>query len=121
MYKSGLAFDSITGAVRFNEGLLTISDAFKLQSPSSRMELTGQVNLIEQTLDTRLVATLPMSGNLTVIAALAAGLPAAAGVFVISKLFEEQMNKVTSVRYSIVGDWDNPTTKFLGVADSSDE
>lgn len=121
LYKSGLAFDSITGAVRFNEGLLTISDAFKLQSPSSRMELTGQVNLIEQTLDTRLVATLPMSGNLTVIAALAAGLPAAAGVFVISKLFEEQMNKVTSVRYSIVGDWDNPTTKFLGVADSSDE
>ncbi|MDO3388358.1 AsmA-like C-terminal region-containing protein [Gilvimarinus sp. SDUM040013] len=117
LYKSGLAFDSISGAVEFAEGKLTIADAMRLQSPSSRMELTGTLNLKAQTLDTRLVATLPMTGNLTVIAALAAGLPAAAGVFVISKLFEEQMNKMTSVRYAITGDWDDPVTEFIGVAD----
>ncbi|MBU2885435.1 TIGR02099 family protein [Gilvimarinus agarilyticus] len=119
LYKSGLAFDSITGQVAFDEGQLNITKAFQLQSPSSRMELTGSVDMVAQTLDTRLVATLPMTGNLTVIAALAAGLPAAAGVFVISKLFEEQMNKVTSVRYAITGDWDDPQTEFLGVADSA--
>ncbi|WP_041522498.1 YhdP family protein [Gilvimarinus agarilyticus] len=112
LYKSGLTFDAITGSVRFESGQMAVVEPVLLRSPSSRMQLTGTVNLLDQTLDTRLVATLPMGGNLTVIAALAAGLPAAAGVFVISKLFEEQMNKVTSLTYRISGGWDNPVTAF---------
>ncbi|WP_049723613.1 YhdP family protein [Gilvimarinus polysaccharolyticus] len=112
LYKSGLTFDEITGAVHFSRGQMAVAEPVLLRSPSSRMQLTGAVNLVDQTLDTRLVATLPMGGNLTVIAALAAGLPAAAGVFVISKLFEEQMNKMTSISYSITGDWDDPVTAF---------
>jgi uncharacterized protein (TIGR02099 family) len=112
LYKSGLTFDKITGAVHFDSGQMTIVEPVLLRTPSSRMQLTGDVDLVTQTLDARLVATLPMGGNLTVIAALAAGLPAAAGVFVISKLFEEQMNKATSLTYRITGDWDDPVTAF---------
>ena len=117
LYKSGLTFDEITGSVRFESGQMAVVEPVLLRSPSSRMQLTGTVNLLDQTLDTRLVATLPMGGNLTVIAALAAGLPAAAGVFVISKLFEEQMNKVTSLTYRISGDWDDPVTAFDRVSE----
>lgn len=112
LYQSGLTFDEITGAVYFTSGQMAVTEPVLLRSPSSRMQLTGTVNLLDQTLNTRLVATLPMGGNLTVIAALAAGLPAAAGVFLISKLFEEQMNKMTSITYSVTGDWDDPVTAF---------
>ena len=120
LYKSGLTFDSITGTLVFDEGSLHIKNPIQMRSPSSRMQLTGSVDLVEQTLDTQLVATLPMAGNLTVIAALAAGLPAAAGVFVISKLFEEQMNKATSVSYRISGDWDDPVSEFQSAAEAGD-
>lgn len=118
LYKSGLTFDKITGAVRFDSGQLAVTEPVLLRTPSSRMQLTGNVNLIDQTLKMNLVATLPMGGNLTVIAALAGGLPAAAGVFVISKLFEEQMNKATSLTYSITGDWDDPVMAFDRAAEA---
>jgi uncharacterized protein (TIGR02099 family) len=121
LYKSGLTFDEITGAVHFDAGQMVVAEPVLLRTPSSRMQLTGTVDLVDQTLDTRLVATLPMGGNLTVIAALAAGLPAAAGVFVISKLFEEQMNKVTSLTYSITGDWDDPVTAFDRAAEAEEQ
>ncbi|UTF59676.1 YhdP family protein [Gilvimarinus sp. DA14] len=117
LYKSGLTFDHINGGLTFASGTLNITEPVQMQSPSGRMQLLGAVDLVEQTLDTRLVATIPMGGNLTVIAALAAGLPAAAGVFVLSKLFEDQMNKVTSVSYKISGSWDDPVSEFEGVAE----
>ncbi|WP_020207964.1 YhdP family protein [Gilvimarinus chinensis] len=117
LYKSGLTFDHINGGIEFTGGQLNITEPVQMQSPSGRMQLQGSVDLLQQTLDTRLVATIPMGGNLTVITALAAGLPAAAGVFVLSKLFEDQMNKVTSVSYKITGSWDEPVSEFEGVAE----
>ncbi|MCP8900195.1 YhdP family protein [Gilvimarinus xylanilyticus] len=119
VYTSGLTFDHINGAVSFNEGHLHIDEPIQMQSPSGRMQLTGGVDLQAQTLNTHLVATIPMGGNLTVIAALAAGFPVAAGVFVLSKLFEDQMNKVTSLTYKVTGSWDDPQTEFVGVADQA--
>lgn len=119
VYTSGLTFDHINGAVSFDQGHLHIDEPILMLSPSGRMQLTGNIDLQAQTLNTHLVATIPMGGNLTVIAALAAGFPVAAGVFVLSKLFEDQMNKVTSLTYKVTGSWDDPQTDFVGVADQA--
>ena len=112
LYKSGLTFDEITGEVSFAHGQMQVTRPMVMRSPSSQMQLSGQVDLREEMLNMRLVATLPVAGNLTVITALAAGLPAAAGVFLISKIFEREMQKVASVSYVISGDWDDPKIVF---------
>ena len=35
------------------------------------------------------------------------GLPAAAGVYLTSKLVEEQVDRLSSISYTIAGDWDD--------------
>ena len=112
LYQSGLAYDSIHGRAHFNAGQVEFREPLLVRSPSSRMQLIGRIDLLEETLDARLVATLPIAGNLTFLTALVGGLPAAAGVFLVSKLFERQVNQATSVSYRISGDWDEPKIRF---------
>lgn len=112
LYKSGLAYDTISGQLAFNQGTINFVEPLLVQTPSSGMQLVGSIDLNQQTLDTRLIATLPVAGNLTFFAALATGLPAAAGIYVVSKLFKRQVDQATSMSYTIQGSWDNPQMRF---------
>lgn len=112
LYKSGLAYDTVKGKVRFNQGVLVFEEPLVVRTPSSGMQMAGSIDLRNETLDTRLVATLPVAGNMTFYAALAAGLPAAAGIYIVSKLFKKQVDQATSVSYTIKGSWDEPKMRF---------
>lgn len=112
LYKSGLAYDTINGKMRFNQGVLLFEEPLQVHTASSRLQMAGTINLRDETINTRLVATLPVAGNLTFFAALATGLPAAAGVYLVSKLFKKQVDQATSISYSITGGWDNPVMSF---------
>lgn len=112
LYKSGLAYDKITGKVRFNQGTLVFEEPLVVTTPSSGMQMAGTIDLRRERLNTRLVAALPVAGNVTFYAALAAGLPAAAGIYLVSKLFKKQVDQATSVSYTIKGSWDNPKMRF---------
>lgn len=112
LYKSGLAYDEINGKVRFNQGTLVFEDPLSVRTPSSGLQMAGTINLRDETINTRLVATLPVAGNLTFFAALATGLPAAAGVYLVSKLFKKQVDQATSISYTINGSWDEPKMRF---------
>jgi uncharacterized protein (TIGR02099 family) len=112
LYKSGLAYDEIKGKVRFNQGTLLFEEPLLVRTASSRLQMAGTINLRDETINTRLVATLPVAGNLTFFAALATGLPAAAGVYLVSKLFKKQVDQATSISYTITGGWDDPVMSF---------
>jgi uncharacterized protein YhdP len=49
-----------------------------------------------------------VSNNLPWVAAAVGGLPVAAGVFITSKVFEKQVDKLSSIIYSINGSWSSP-------------
>lgn len=112
LYKSGLAYDTINGKMRFNQGVLIFEEPLVVRTPSSGMQMAGSIDLRNETLNTRLVATLPVAGNMTFYAALATGLPAAAGIYIVSKLFKKQVDQATSVSYTIKGSWDEPKMRF---------
>ena len=112
LYKSGLAYDELRGSVNFEAGKLIFTEPLQMSSPSSKLQMAGSINLVDETIDSRLVATLPVAGNLTFLAALATGLPAAAGVYVVSKIFKKQVDQATSISYRIRGSWDEPEMKF---------
>lgn len=109
---SGMAFDKVEGHLDFAQGRVTLHNPMVVESTSAKFQVTGLVDLNDEQVDASLVATLPVGGNLTLFTAVAAGLPAALGVYVISKVFEEQMNKVASVRYEVEGSLDDPVFKF---------
>lgn len=110
-FTEGVSFDRVTGGVRFLEGVLVIDHPIDARLPAGQMRMTGNVDLLQETLDLRMVTTLPVSTNLPWIAALVGGLPAAAGVYLTSKIFSAQVDRLSSIGHHIHGAWDDPTVE----------
>jgi len=118
LYKGGMAFDSIDGQLSFAQGQVFLVEPIKVDTPSASLQMGGQIDLRQETLETSMVATLPVGGNATLIAALAGGLPVAAGVYAVSKLFKRQVDKVASVSYQMTGAWSDPEVEFHKLFDN---
>ena len=118
MFESGIPFNTIEGEVVLQEGTIEVRD-MAVQGSASSFQFSGVSEVASQSLDGELVVTLPVANNLPWVAALTAGLPVAAGVFVLSKLFESQVNRLTSLVYTTTGSWDEPVVKFDRVFDDS--
>ncbi|CAA0110376.1 Uncharacterised protein [Halioglobus japonicus] len=116
-FDAGIPFDSVQGEIKVQNGILTV--ARMDVEGSSSFRFSGVSDLHSRTLDGQLVATLPVANNLPWIAALAASLPVAAGVFVVSQVFSEQMNRLSSAVYKIGGSWDEPEVSFDRIFDSA--
>jgi len=107
-----VGFTSTQGTLYFDQGVMTTRDNIVVDSSGAGFELGGTFDLIEQTVDGTLIVTLPVGENVAWITALAAGLPAAAGVFVVSKLFKKQLAPLQSVTYKLGGTFDEPSMSF---------
>ncbi len=118
VYKSGVPFDSIEGELIFNEGLIDVP-LIDVRGRGSRFQFVGLADARNDTVDGELIATLPIASNLPWMFALVSGLPAAAGVYVISKLFDKQMDRFSSAVYRVDGDWSDPQLNFQRIFDNS--
>jgi uncharacterized protein (TIGR02099 family) len=118
MFESGVPFNTIEGQVFFHNGTIEVA-ALNVQGGASSFQFSGVSEVVSRSLNGDLVVTLPVANNLAWVAALTAGLPVAAGVFVLSKLFETQVNRLTSLMYSTTGTWDEPRVQFERVFDDS--
>jgi uncharacterized protein (TIGR02099 family) len=120
IFESGVPFDSIEGQVLFRSGQLEFPQIDVL-GRSSRFQFVGLADVEQERIDGELVATLPVASNLPWVAALISGLPAAAGVYVVSKLFTKQMDRFSSAVYSLSGPWDDPAVEFERIFDDTAE
>lgn len=102
-----LAYNNLTGNIHFENGVAQLADPLKMKMPSGRMSIAGDFDLTRETVDAQLVATLPVATNLPWVVALLGGLPAAAGVYVTSKLVEKQVDRLSSISYKVSGPWDD--------------
>ncbi|MFK8047757.1 MAG: YhdP family protein [Halioglobus sp.] len=118
VFSSGIPFHNIDGEVFFHGGEIEVA-RMEVEGRSSGFQFSGVSDVATRSLDGQLIATLPVANNLPWVAALAGGLPVAAGVFVVSKVFEKQMNRFSSAVYKIEGDWQDPQVNFDRVFDTS--
>ena len=121
LYKSGLAYDEISGKASFVPGTMTFTEPLSVKTPSSRLQMAGKLDLENEKIDARLIATLPVVGSYTFFTALVTGLPAAAGIYVVSKLFKKQVDRATSISYSIRGSWSEPKMNFNRLFESEED
>ncbi len=117
MFESGIPFDSVRGEVFLHAG--TVEVAYLDLKGGSSFYFSGVSDVASQSLSGELVATLPVANNLPWIAALAASLPVAAGVFVVSQVFNKQVNRLSSAVYTIGGTWDDPDVEFDRIFDNT--
>ena len=112
LYKKGLSYNSVDGIMLFDNGLLKIEEPLHVKGPSSDFKMTGSLDLDQETIVGELVVTLPITSNLPWIVALVGGVPAAAGTYLASLIFKEQLNKLSSAVYTISGTWSEPKIAF---------
>lgn len=115
MFESGIAFDSVTGEIYLHGGSIEVAN-MSVKGPSS-FQFSGVSSVATRSLNGELVATLPVANNLPWVAALAASLPVAAGVFVVSKVFDKQFSRLSSAVYTVEGTWDEPRVEFDRIFD----
>lgn len=120
VFSKGIHFDEMKGELGFANQRLYLTEPMDVSGPSSRFQMSGNINLLNEALDMRLVATLPVGSNLPWVAALVGGLPAAAGAFVVTKVFEEQVDSFSSAVYDIGGTVQKPELSFERIFDASE-
>lgn len=113
----GMAFDQVTGRIDFATGQLSLTEPLKVESASTQIKLAGTMDVATQNVNATLVATLPVSGNLTLAAAMTGALPVAAGVFLASKIFKKQLDKASSLKYKVRGPWQEPDITLQTIFD----
>jgi uncharacterized protein YhdP len=118
IYKSGIAYDRLDGATQFNDGKMQFVSPLEITGPGSMFRITGDIDFGLDRANMELVATLPVASNLPWFAALAGGVPLAAGAYVFSKVFESSVNNLSSVVYTITGNWADPQVNFKRIYDS---
>ena len=117
-YKKGVAYDTLNTRFLFDEGNIYFQQPLVVKAPSSEFTMAGTIDYLNEDIDTVLVTTLPVGGNLTFATALVAGLPTAVGVFIFNKVFKSQVDKVSSLTYGVKGNWNDPEVKLINLFDN---
>jgi len=112
LYEKGLAYDDISGSLEFNRGIVRTQGDLRIEAPSSRITINGEINLTNETIDADMLVNVPLGQNLSVLAGILGAWPIAVSTFLASKIFQDQMDEFTTVLYRLEGPWDNPASGF---------
>jgi len=113
----GFSYDKVHGNLDFENGTIFLSDPLIVESSSSYVQLAGTIDVIDEKLDSEMVVTLPVASNMAVATAVVVGLPAALGVYVMSKLFKKQVDRASSINIEVKGKWEDPKIKVKKIFD----
>ncbi|MBD3649680.1 MAG: hypothetical protein HUJ31_19980 [Pseudomonadales bacterium] len=114
----GFSFEEISGVTRFSGGVINIVDPIEIEGASSIIKVGGTVNLNTRELDNEMIVTLPVNRNLPWYAAYSAivtGPLMGAGVMLLQKIFENQIDQISSAKYEVTGTLDKPDIKFVSI------
>ncbi len=112
LLRRGLAFDEITGRLNMDRGLAQIESQLVISGPSSLYQITGDVDLRDETIAGEMYVTLPVSDNIPWIGLITGNLPLAVGAFLLDRIFGEQVDSLTSAVYTLEGPWEGLEPQF---------
>ncbi len=108
LYEEGMPFDDFSSSLVIQDGMLNTDEPVRVISPTAEVRLTGSANLVDETLDERLTATIPISSTLPVAGLLLATPQIAGLLYITDKLIGDKISQVTSIQYEIKGPFANP-------------
>lgn len=112
LLRRGLAYDEITADFTLKDGQVKIEDRLVISGPSSLYQITGDLDLEQETILGELYVTLPVSRNIPWIGVLTANIPLAVGAYLFDRIFGDQVNSLTSAVYTLDGPWEGLEPEF---------
>lgn len=112
LQEKDMVYDEIAAHGRVDDGLLSLQD-LKLDSPTIRIHSQGNIDLNRSLLDLEMNVTVPVTRNLVLPAAIVGGVPAAAAAWAVEKVLGSQFDKLTTIKYSVKGGFDEPQVTVM--------
>ncbi|MFK7816132.1 MAG: YhdP family protein [Gammaproteobacteria bacterium] len=114
-FSKGYAFEKIRGDLKFKDANLT-TENLKIKGPSADLLIQGRTGIEAQDYDQVVTVSPHVSGGLPWIGLAVGGPLGAVGVLVgekIAKSIGVDVNKVTEVKYSMKGSWQEPVIESI--------
>ena len=107
--REGISFDAVQGELLFDDGFAMIGRKMEVDGAATKFKFDGGYDMVNEQLDFDMVFTVPLSSALPLAALLAGVTPqVAVAIYVSEKVLNTELEKFSSVRYRITGDWDDP-------------
>ncbi|MGZ8264673.1 MAG: YhdP family protein, partial [Burkholderiales bacterium] len=107
VFSEGLAFDSIIGSLKIDRGI-AVTDNFRIQGPSARVVMAGEVDLVRETQKMRVRVTPHISDSVSIAGALIGGPVAGVAAFIAQKVLKDPLEQLVSFEYNVTGNWADP-------------
>ncbi|WP_299180896.1 YhdP family protein [uncultured Neptuniibacter sp.] len=108
LFKSGVAFDEMKANYKIQKGIATTAEPFIMTGPSANLAMQGSLDLVRETVDKDIEVALPVTGNIPLVSVLLGAPQVAGAVFLFDKLIGDPLEKFTTVKYHMSGDWSDP-------------
>ena len=107
VFSEGLAFDSIIGALKIDRGVVR-TENFRIQGPSTRVVMAGEVDLARETQKLRVRVTPHVSDTVSIAGALIGGPVAGVAAYLAQKILKDPLEQLVSFEYNVTGSWSDP-------------
>lgn len=116
MFSKGFNYDRILFDVTLDNSKVIIQEPIHIKGRSSEIRFSGNANLADENLNMDVVVQLPFSNNLKWYVALITGNPTAfLGTVIGSRIFQSQLDRISSAKYKVEGTFESPKVELIGV------
>lgn len=117
IFSEGFAFDSISGKVAVNKGVLD-TQGMDIRGPAAKVQMAGSVNIEAETQDLK-VRVQPTFSDSAAVGALFVHPAVGAGAWVFNKLFGNPLDNAFAYDYTVTGSWADPKVEKVGAQHGS--
>jgi uncharacterized protein YhdP len=120
LLQEGITFDEIEGQLLFDRGFARVGESLAINGSATKFRFSGDADLLNDELDIDMVLTVPLSSTFPLVALLAGVSPqAAAAIYVTERVFNNELERLSSARMHITGSFEDPQTRFYRVFDNT--
>ncbi|MDX9740288.1 MAG: YhdP family protein [Gammaproteobacteria bacterium] len=117
-FGKGFSFDRINGTFEVKDGIARTDDLV-MTGPAARVEARGDVDLARRLYDQTVVVTPSVSSGLPLAGIVAGGVPMAAALLLMERVFKSDIDRIARLRYRVSGPWHDPRIERLQDSDQS--
>lgn len=122
LVEDGITYDVIEGELLFDRGFARVGERLIIDGPAMKFRFSGDADLVRDALDVDMVMTIPLSSTVPLVALLAGVSPqAAAAIYVTERVFNNELERLSSARMHVTGSLEEPELRFYRVFDSSSD